>query len=522
MSPSTGEVLAEVSLLSEQQAQEVVARAVAAFPSWRDTKIEDRAATLRRVHEILLQDADRIAELIAKEQGKPFAEAHLVEILPSLEHLKHLAATAAETLAPQEREASVFLLGHKRARVEYVPIGPTLVVTPWNYPFSIPLTGIAAALVAGNTVVLKPAPATTLIGLALAEIFERAGLPAGVLSTVACDDAVASSLVADSRFRKILFTGSVPTGRKIMASAATHGTPVTLELGGKDPAIVCHDADLDRAAEGIVWAAFMNAGQTCASVERVYVDERVADSFVAKVVERTKTLRVGDPLDGSTDVGALTLERQVATVEAHVKDAVARGAKVEIGGARLDRAGNFYAPTVLTNVTHEMACMRDETFGPTLPIMRVSSLDEAIRLANDSPYGLTASGWTRNEKTAARLERELQAGVVTINDHVYSFGEPTSPWGGVKASGVGRTHGEIGLRDFTEPKYVARDMSRGGEVWWFPYGPDFKAMMSGALRAFHHALLPVRLWSLAKLSFTRRYLKRGRVLRVLPDIGKLF
>jgi len=307
-----------------------------------------------------------------------------------------------------------------------------------------------------------------------------------------------------------------------MASAGAQGTPVTLELGGKDPAVVCADADLERASSGIVWAAFLNAGQTCASVERVYVEESIADAFIARVIEKTRAIKVGDPLDRITDMGPLTMERQRAIVVAHLEDARAKGARIETGGVRPEGPGYFYPPTVLTGVDHTMTIMRDETFGPILPIMRVKSIDEAIRLANDSPYGLTASGWTTSETTAARLERELQAGVVTINDHVYTFSEPTSPWGGIKASGIGRTHGALGLREMTQPKYIARDMSRGGEVWWYPYGPEFKAMMAGALKSFHHPFILARLSALVRLSFSRRYLTRGRILRVLPDIFKLF
>lgn len=522
VSPATGAPIGSFSLLDASQATEAVRSALGAFPQWSATTFPERRECLNRVRALLLAEAESLANLIAGEQGKPVAEAHLAEILPALDHLKHLADHGEEALAPQETEPAVFLIGHKRARIEFAPMGPVLVITPWNYPFSIPITGIGAALMAGNTVVLKPAPATTLIGLAIGDLFNRAGLPRGVINTIACSDAVAAGLVSDPHFRKVLFTGSVPTGRKVMASAATQGTPVTLELGGKDPAIVCRDADLERAASGIVWAAFLNAGQTCASVERVYVEEPVADAFIAKVIEKTKAIRNGDPLDPNTDMGPLTMERQRAIVVAHVEDARARGARIETGGVRPEGPGYFYPPTVLTGVDHAMTIMRDETFGPVLPIMRVKSIDEAIRLANDTPYGLTASGWTTSEVTAARLERELQAGVVTINDHVYTFSEPTSPWGGIKASGVGRTHGALGLREMTQPKYVARDMSRGGEVWWYPYGPEFKSMMAGALRSFHHPFVLARLFALSRLSFSKRYLTRGRILRVIPDIFKLF
>lgn len=521
-SPATGVVVGTFSRLDEGQAKEAVSAATAAFPVWSATPFAQRAEILDRVRALILAEASGLAELVASEQGKPVAEAHLAEILPALDHLKHMARTAEDTLAARDTEPAVFLIGHKRARIEFAPLGPILIITPWNYPFSIPITGIAAALMAGNTVVLKPAPATTLIGLAIGDLFTRAGLPAGVLNTVACSDPVAASLVSDPRFRKILFTGSVGTGRRVMASAAAQGTPVTLELGGKDPAVVCADADLERASSGIVWAAFLNAGQTCASVERVYVEEAVADAFIALVVAKARAVKFGDPLDGNTDMGPLTMERQRAIVAAHVEDARTRGARIETGGVLPEGPGWFYPPTVLTGVDHTMTIMRDETFGPVLPIMRVKSIDEAIRLANDSPYGLTASGWTTSEITAARLERELQAGVVTINDHVYTFSEPTSPWGGIKASGIGRTHGALGLLEMTEPRYVARDMSRGGEAWWYPYGPEFKSMMTGALRAFHASFIGSRLFALVRLSFSKRYLTRGRVLRVIPDIFKLF
>ncbi len=522
VSPASGETVGAYSLLDAAQAADAVTAAAAAFAGWSAASFRERRLALDRVRALVLEEAENLAALTAREQGKPVAEAHLAEILPSLDHLKHLAENAEEILAPKETEPAVFLIGHKQARIEFMPLGPVLVITPWNYPFSIPMTGIAAALMAGNTVVVKPAPATTLIGLALGDLFNRAGLPTGVVNVVACSDGVAASLVGDARFRKILFTGSVPTGRKVMAGAAAQGTPVTLELGGKDPAIVCADADLERASSGIVWAAFLNAGQTCASVERVYVEESVADAFIAKVIEKTRALRMGDPLDGATDMGPLTLDRQRAIVEAHVNEARDKGARIETGGRRPEGAGHFYPPTVLTHVDHTMAIMRDETFGPVLPIMRVSSLDEAIRLANDSPYGLTASGWTSSEATASKLERELQAGVVTINDHVYTFSEPTSPWGGIKASGIGRTHGAVGLREMTQVKYVARDMSRGGEVWWYPYGAGFRTMMAGALRSFHHPSIAARLVALSKLSLSRRYLTRGRILRVIPDLFKLF
>jgi succinate-semialdehyde dehydrogenase/glutarate-semialdehyde dehydrogenase len=306
-----------------------------------------------------------------------------------------------------------------------------------------------------------------------------------------------------------------------MAAAARNLTPVVLELGGKDPAIVCHDADLDRAARGITWAAFLNAGQVCASVERVYVERRVAEAFVARVLEETGKLSLS-ATPGGGDVGPLTLERQRQVVEKHVADAVARGARVLAGGTTPPGPGLFYPPTVLVDVDHSMTVMREETFGPVLPIMAVDSLDEAIRLANDSPYGLTASGWTRSGETARRLQRELQAGVVSINDHLSSFIEPTAPWGGVKCSGIGRIHGLVGLREMVQTRYVSRDRGRGPELWWYPYDRAFGALLSRAVPALYSTSVGRRAGALLGLVRFSRFWRRFGPWRLLAHLDRLF
>jgi succinate-semialdehyde dehydrogenase/glutarate-semialdehyde dehydrogenase len=304
-----------------------------------------------------------------------------------------------------------------------------------------------------------------------------------------------------------------------MAAAARNLTPVLLELGGKDPAVVCRDADLDRAARGIVWGAFVNAGQTCASVERVYVEAEVAEEFVARVVEETARLRVGG-VDG--DVGPLTMERQRRIVEDHVEDAAARGAVVRAGGVTPPGPGRFYPPTVLTGVDHTMKVMREETFGPLLPIMSVASLDEAVRLANESEYGLTASAWTRDPDLARDLARRLSAGVVTINDCVYSYGEPTAPWGGVRHSGIGRTHGAAGLREMVSVKYVAAEFGGGTNLWWYPYGSEYGRLMSVANGALHARTLGRRLRAIVGLAGFRRVWQRVRIPGILKNLDKLF
>lgn len=522
INPATGGAFAQVSLLDAEQTSEAVAAAQAAFRAWAALSFHDRGKHLLAVRDLLLAESEDVARLIAREQGKPAAEAHSVELFPALDALKHLALHAEDMLREDEIESEVLLFARKECRIACVPFGVVLVITPWNYPLFLSLGGMAAALAAGNTVVLKPAPATTLVGLRLGELFRKAGIPDGVVNVVSVDDALAPALVEDPRVGKVLFIGSVATGKKVMAGAAKSLTPVVLELGGKDPAVVCRDADIEQAAHGIVWGAFVNAGQTCVSVERVYVEEPVAEAFIARVVEETRKLRVGDPSGPDVDMGPLTIERQRRIVEEHVADAVARGAKVLTGGARPEGPGFFYPPTVLTDVDHGMRIMREETFGPVLPIMKVPSVDEAIGLANDSEYGLTASGWTRDPETARRLQERLAAGVVSINDCVSSLGEPTAPYGGFKHSGIGRSHGLAGLREMVQLKYLTRDTSRRPMLWWYPYGEEFRHLMAAAARALHSRSVVGRIASQLRLLLSRRFRRRVSVLGLLKSVDKLF
>jgi len=522
VNPATGRPFAQASLLDAGQASAAVAAARAAFPAWSGLSFTERGRHLSKLRQAVLEDADALVELIAREQGKPVAEAHAVEVFPGMEALKHLALHAEDLLREEELESPVLLLAHQRSSLLYTPLGVILIITPWNYPFGISLTAVASALAAGNTVVLKPAPATTLIGLRIGELACRARLPDGVLNVVSVDDSLAPALVEDPRVAKIVFTGSVATGRKVMAGAAKNLTPLVLELGGKDPAVVCRDADLDRAARGIVWAAFVNAGQTCASVERVYVERPVAKAFLDRVVEQTKTLRMGEPTAPLVDVGPMSLERQRRIVEEHVEDARARGAKVLTGGTRPDGPGYFYPPTVLTDVDHTMRVMREETFGPVLPVMVVDSLEEAIRLANDSDFGLTASGWTRDAATAVRLQRELQAGLVTINDHLTCYAQPVAPWGGIKHSGFGRTHGKAGLREMVQVKYVSRDPSRRPAPWWYPYDEEYGRIWGTFNRAFHASSVWVRIRNQLAQARFKRFWRRANLPGVLMNLDKLF
>lgn len=522
VNPATGDAFSQVSLLDVEQASAAVAAAQAAFPAWSALPFRERGELLLRAREVLLGRAGELARLIEQEQGKPAAEAYAVEIFPALESLKHTALHAEEMLRDEPVPSPVLLFADKECRVTYAPYGVVLVITPWNYPLFLSLSGLVGALAAGNTAVLKPAPATTAVGLEIASVFREAGFPPGVVNVVSIDDALAPGLVEDPRLGKILFIGSVATGKRVMASAAKNLTPVLLELGGKDPAVVCRDADLERAARGIVWGAFVNAGQTCVSVERVYVEDVVADAFTERIVDETRRLRMGDPAAGEVEIGPMTLERQRRIVEEQVADAVAKGARVRTGGMRPPGPGWFYPPTVLTDVDHSMRVMTEETFGPVLPIMRVASVDEAVRLANDSDYGLTASGWTRDPATARLLQERLSAGVVTINDCVSSLGDPSAPYGGLRRSGIGRSHGTPGLREMAQVKYVTRDASRRSMLWWYPYDPAYRRLMASAVRALHARSWLERVRSQLALARFGRLWRRVGALPLARNVDKLF
>jgi len=410
-------------------------------------------------------------------------ESVSIEIQGSLGILDYYGRHESPTLRTKRVTAHGPLFASKRSAFHFPPLGPTLVISPWNFPFLIPFSDVVSALAAGDAVVLRPSTATPLVALLLGEIFLEAGLPAGAFNVVVSRTAQAEDMILDPRIQTIMFTGSVNVGKRIMELASRNLTKIVLELGGKDPMIVLKDADIERAARGAVWTAFMNCGQSCASIERAYVAREIAPAFIERVTALTKKLQVGDPLAPGTDVGPMTTLGQLETVLEHVAEARAKGASILTGGSRLaDRPGYFLPPTVITGVDHSMKVMTEETFGPVLPIMVVQNEEEAITLANDSRYGLTASVWTRDRRTGARIARRLDAGTVTVNDHMYSFTEPKAIWGGIKQSGVGRSHGPYGLLNLVNTKFVSTDFRRTKEqIWWFPYAPKKTAAVGKSL-----------------------------------------
>ena len=482
VNPATGEVLRELDCAAETEVVAAVERARAAQGAWADLGLKRRLAIIREFQFRLHARKSEIAAAITREAGKPLAEALVTEVLVVLDAARFLIDNAFALLRDEPLPHGNLATKLKSGRLVREPYGVIGIISPWNYPFSIPVTETLAALVAGNAVVLKPSELTPLVALELASLLHVSGVPQEIFQVVIGEGPAGAALV-HAPIDKLVFTGSVGTGRRIAASAAQRLLPVVLELGGKDPMLVLDDADIDVVSSAAVWGAFVNAGQACLSVERCYVQRSLYDRFLVACAEKTKQLRVGNGMNPNTDVGPMIHERQIHTVESHVQDAETRGARVLTGGSRLPDLGlNFYAPTVLADVTHEMRIMREETFGPVLPIMPFATDNEAVRLANDCEYGLAASIWTRDSSRGERLARRIHAGTVMVNDVISCFGISEAPHGGVRASGVGRTHGRFGLEEMVRVKYLDTDQMPGiKKVWWYGYGENFRRQMEGFL-----------------------------------------
>ena len=482
VNPATGEVLGRVPEHTAADVQRAVATARQAQPGWAALPVRERTAALLRVRDAIVRDADRLAEIISRDNGKTRTDALVDEVLPAAAAVDYYAKNAKRFLADKRLKPGLALLAYKSSRVVRVPFGVVGIISPWNYPFAIPLSEVVMALAAGNAVVLKVATQTQQVGLALARLFNEAGLPAGVFHYLNVPGRVAGPAFLEAGINKLFFTGSVGVGKQLMAQAAETLTPVSLELGGNDPMLVCADADLERAADGAVWAGMQNAGQTCGGVERIYVHRQVYPRFVELLGDRVRRLRVGPDRDFDVDVGAITTQSQVETIRAHIQDAVSRGATIYAESAAPEE-GQFLPAVVLTDVNHEMRVQREETFGPVVTVTPVDTMDEAVALANDSNLGLTASVWSRDRRAADALARRLEAGAVMINDHTMSNGLPETPWGGFKESGIGRTHGELGFSEMTQPQVIVHDYLPGVKKnpWWHPHGRFVYDGMKGLL-----------------------------------------
>jgi acyl-CoA reductase-like NAD-dependent aldehyde dehydrogenase len=480
--PATGQVIAHVPDLGADAVARMARRGRAAQPAWEALGFEGRGRVLRRAQRWLVDNADRVIGTIVADTGKAWEDAQAAELAYGASAFGFWAKEAPRYLADERvRSAAIFVKG-KRLVLRYRPLGLVGVIGPWNYPLTNSFGDCIPALAAGNSVILKPSEVTPLTSLLLADGLRECGLPDDVFQ-VATGRAPTGEALIDA-VDMIMFTGSTETGRKVMARAAQTLTPVSLELGGKDPMIVLSDADLERAANAAVYYSMLNTGQTCISIERVYVEAPVYDAFVAKVTEKARALRHGPPDGpGAVDVGAMTHGPQVDVVERHVEDARAKGARIVVGGRREDRPGQWFEPTVLVDVDHDMAIMREETFGPTLPIMRVADADEAVRLANDSPYGLSASVFSGDVGRGEAVARRLESGSVCVNDALVNYYALELPMGGAKASGMGYRHGPGGIRKFTQHQaLLVSRLHLKRDVHMYPYRAGTSRLLARGLR----------------------------------------
>ena len=467
--PATGQIVRSLPVTTPDEVEAMAARARAAQPAWEALGHEGRGRVLRTMRAWLVENRERVIATIVSETGKAYEDAMVAELGYGAGALGFWAKRAPKYLADEKVRPSNLFIPGRRAVVRYRPVGVVGVIGPWNYPLNNTFGDAVPALAAGNTVIMKPSEVTPLTSLLLAEGLRESGAPEGVLQVAIGAAETATALIDAVDF--VMFTGSTATGRKVMARAAETLTPVALELGGKDPMIVLADADLERAANAATYYGMQNGGQTCISVERVYVEAPVYDRFVDLVSERVRALRQGAPDGpGSVDVGAVTFPPQLDIVSRHVDEARAAGARVTAGGHPRPGAGRFYEPTVLADVDHSMSAMTEETFGPTLPLMKVADADEAVRMANDSVYGLGASVWTKDRDRGRAIAGRLQSGYACVNDVNVNYFAFELPMGGWKESGLGVRHGAAGIRKYTRQQAILiTRFAPKRELHYFPY-----------------------------------------------------
>lgn len=501
INPATGDVIGHVHVTPVGSVPELYERAQAAQGRWSALPVRERVRHLRRLRHVVAERVDEIAGRVGESTGKTEAEVLITEVLLVLSALQYVEKYGPRVLRRHRKPTPIFLIG-KHSYVEYMPKGVVLVIGPWNFPLQLALVPVIYAVAAGNAVILKPSEVTPLVGVLIEELIEKAGLPehliqvvhgagdlgaalvtpepVGIATGVAEEAGAAAGAPVPSGPDHIFFTGSVSTGKIIQAEAAKRLIPTTLELSGKDAMIVFADAPMERAVNGAVWGGFMNCGQVCVGVERLYVERSIHDEFMRRMAVETGQLGQGSP-GTDADLGSMTFAPQVGTAKQHVQDALALGATLVHGSPPDQWSGMFIPPVILANVTPDMRVAREETFGPIVTIIPFDSEAEVIATVNASPYGLNASVWSRDTQRAHRVASHIEAGGVAINDVIITLANQQLPFGGVKQSGLGRNHGEAGLKTFSHEKAVMRDwLGRKRDVHWFPYagkGPLFAALL---------------------------------------------
>lgn len=497
INPFNGELLGYAPLHTIPDVHNAMKTARRVQAEWAAVPVRQRAAQLIHINAFLIREMDRIVDTIARDNGKSRLDALATEVMACAIATRYYCRKAPAFLTETSTGTGSIALFFKRTRVVRVPYGVIGIISPWNYPFSIPFNEIIMGLLAGNAVLLKTATETQAVGQILRECILSSGIPNGLFHYLNIPGRVAGPAFLEAGVDKLFFTGSVPVGKQLMAEAAKTLTPVNLELGGNDAMLVCPDADPDRAAAGAVWAGLSNAGQSCGGVERIYVHQDLYERFMDRLKNRVESLRMGSGMGMDTDIGVMTTASQCKTVQAHIDDALEKGAEIFARTPVPEKpvSERLIAPVVLTRVNHEMRVMREETFGPVLAVMKVTDMEEALRLANDSELGLTGSVWSRNRKQARRLARRVQAGAVTINDHLMSHGLPETAWGGFKQSGIGRSHGKLGFMEMVQPQMIVDDILPRVKrsLWWHPYSRKLYNGLKGLTTALYGRGLKSRL-----------------------------
>lgn len=504
--PVTGDIVGYSPMTSIDELKQIIADARVAQKSWAALAVKERVKYMVRVRDYVTQHAEEIAEVICRDNGKTRVDALATEVMPAAMAVDYYAKHASRFLKKRRILPGNILLLHKRSTIIRIPYGVIGVISPWNYPFSIPFSEVVMGLLAGNAMVLKSASETQLVGRKLEECFLAGRLPPGIFTYVNIPGRLAGSAFLKDGIDKLFFTGSVTVGKQLMYEASETLTPLVLELGGNDAMLVCEDANLHRAASGAAWAGLSNSGQSCAGVERIYVHEKIYQPFLAHLKEKVEALRVGADEDFSVDLGVMTTERQAMKVRSHLEDALAKGAVIYARSSHPEGngSGNKLPAMVLTEVTHDMLVMQEETLGPILAVVCVKDMGEAVTLANNSHLGLTGSVWSKNRKKAEGLARQIRAGAVMINDHLMSHGLAETPWGGFKQSGIGRTHGAIGFDEMSQPQVIVHDILplARQNMWWHPYGEKIFQGISGAVKFLYSKSICLRakgLWHLLRI-----------------------